>query len=114
MTTMDYARFNTHQLGDLLERSKGTEEGFQDRLEIWRRKLADANDLPTPDPVGKRLAFLLADARNQRRAVEQELAMRSSDDSARCRDVNRRTEKSAAAYDDTFAATRQMVPAVVV
>jgi hypothetical protein len=88
MTTIDYRRFGMTQLGHLLEQSKRLEQDFQDRFEA-RLQLGsadDANRASTPDPVARRLGFLLAKARNRRRAVVRELAMRVPGNSDPCGD----------------------------
>lgn len=121
MTAIDYAQFDTLRLGELLEQSKRREQDFHDRLETWRRKAGEASDAnlaPGPDPVAKRLGFLLADSRNQRRAVERELAMRLAEGSNRHSERkpgrgDRRTAEPTVAYGNTSAATPQTMPAVV-
>lgn len=88
MTTIDYRRFGMTQLGHLLEQSKRLEQDFQDRFEA-RLQLGfagDATRASNPDPVARRLGFLLAKARSRRRAVERELAMRLPGDSDPCGD----------------------------
>lgn len=114
MAAIDYTRFDTRRLGDLLEQSSRTEIDFQDRLETWQKKVAEASDAnlaPSPDPVAKRLGFLLVDTRKQRRAIERELAARLQQDSDRYGGGesdrgNRLFEVRAVAHDDAFSATQ--------
>ena len=82
MTAIDYARFDTRRLGELLEHWKRTEKDFALRLEgrLKKHRLTSrTNGAPVPDPVAKRLGFLLDDTRARRRALERELAMRPYD-----------------------------------
>ena len=114
---IDYTRFDERQLDELFERSRRSEEDFQRRLAAR----LDFPDLPKThraanlDPVAKRLWFLLAKARNERRAVGRELAMRRRygrnidelDFERRC------TEEPPLIDDNVSAAPRRTVPAVV-
>jgi hypothetical protein len=77
MPTIDHARFDARQLGDLLERATSSEKDFRHRLEARLRQRAGTGDAaPVADPVARRLAFLHAKAQNERRAVERALALR--------------------------------------
>jgi len=58
-----------------LERSRRVEEELGERLRVRVRQSADSADAHrAPDPVRKRLAFLLAKARDQAQAAGEELA----------------------------------------
>lgn len=78
MMPIDYTRFDERQLEELFERSTRLEDDFQRRLaaRLDFPDLPEAHRASNPDPVAKRLWFLLAKVRNERRAVGRELAMR--------------------------------------
>jgi hypothetical protein len=120
MTAIDYTHFDTRRLGELLERSKHTEADFEDRLEARLKKrleMGGADRAPNPDPVAKRLAFLAAKARTQRRAVEHELATRPRQNadqrSGSEATASNRCEEPTLANDNRSTTTRRMAPAVV-
>ena len=79
MIKIDYTGFGTRQLDQLFEHSKRSEQDLQHRLEARLRhaELPSTRHTFNLDPVAKRLGFLLAKIRGQRRAVGRELAMRS-------------------------------------
>lgn len=79
MMANDYSRSGNRQLEVLLGQAKRSEQDFQRRLDarLDRPALVDAHGSSNPDPVAKRLRFLLAKFRHERRAVERELAARS-------------------------------------
>ena len=78
MNKIDYTHFDSRQLRELFEHSKRSEQDFQGRLEarLNGAALLNADQALNPDPVMKRLGFLLARARDERRAVERELTTR--------------------------------------
>ena len=78
MMQIDYTRVDERQLDELFERSTRLEEDFQRRLaaRLDFPDLPEAHRASNLDPVAKRLWFLLAKVRNERRAVGRELAMR--------------------------------------
>ena len=58
-----------------LDRSRRVEEELAERLRVRLRQSAESADAHSePDPVRKRLEFLLAKARDQGQAAEDELA----------------------------------------
>jgi hypothetical protein len=118
MIPIDYTSFGTHQLAALLEQSKRSERDFQDRLET-RLRLGDvrrANHASNSDPVAKRLGFLLAKARNQRRGVEREFAMRLAEirtDATASPAAGSAVPKNRTDPANASAARRQTWPAVI-
>ncbi len=86
MATTAYAHFDTEQLCRLLMRTKRIEVDVRTRVtaradhvvEVGNDKLAG-----TPDPVRKKLSFLLLKWERQRRDVESELATRGDPDCSR-------------------------------
>jgi hypothetical protein len=105
MTVINYGRFITEELRDLLKDSERTEQDFQERLGNRTRKAGDAGESPEPDPLAMRLAFLVAKARQQRRAIEGELASRQVEKLHRNRDrkfdlTDRRTQPPEVALAD--------------
>lgn len=121
MMANDYRRFDTRQLKELGAQSRRSEEDFQRRLDarLRRSDLPNSPQTPSPDPVAKRLRFLIAKVRDERRAVERELAMRRGSGVRGLRDINElRCEGSCAEeppviHDDLSAATRPLSPAAV-
>ena len=120
MMPIDYTRFDESQLDELFEQAVRSEQDLQ-------RRLAARLDFPEPakahrasnsDPVAKRLGFLLAKVRNERRAVGQELAMRRRYGQPALRNIDNLrletscTEKPLVIDDYGSAATRRTVPAV--
>ena len=115
MTAIHYAHFDTRRLDDLLEQSQRTEIDFRKLLETWQEKLVERSDAdvpPTPDPVAKRLRYLLADARRRRRTFELELTRQLPGDSdRRNEDKTAHPAEPTIAHDHMSASTRQTVPA---
>jgi hypothetical protein len=80
MTWIDYAACAIGRLGELLEQVRRNEADLQDRLEARLNNPGRApQSLSDPDPVAKRLRFMLANVRARRQAVERELARRTPD-----------------------------------
>ena len=121
MRAIDYRRFGTRQLDELFERSKRSEQDLERPLaaRLDLAELPNAHRTSNSDPVAKRLGFLLAKFRNQRRAVEQELAMRRRYSELALRNIDELesekscTEEPPVTDGNLFAATRHIVPAVV-
>jgi hypothetical protein len=97
---IDYMRFDERQLDRLLAQSKRSEQDLERRLSA-RLELAARSTGSNPDPIPKRLRFLLAKVRKQRCAIEGELAARRRYDAsplrgsdvpatARCATMNER------------------------
>ena len=78
MMAVHYSHWGMRQLEHLAAQSRHSEEDFKRRLEArhLRDDRPDSHQAALPDPVAKRLGFLLAKARDERRAVERELAVR--------------------------------------
>jgi hypothetical protein len=76
-----YTHLNRPKLQELITRLARSEQDMEERLAA-REKQARETAADNPDPVRKRLFFLLLKQRKQRRATEKELAMRAIVDSS--------------------------------
>lgn len=121
MIAIGYARFDERRLRALCERSRRSEEDLRRRLaaRLGLPELPDSHRAFSLDPVAKRLGFLLAKVRNDRRAVERELAMRRRYGQPTLRDPDERdvesrcTEAAPVTDDNASADIRRAVPAAV-
>ena len=76
-----YTHLNRPKLRELIRRLARSEQDMEERLAAREKQVREAAE-DNPDPVRKRLFFLLLKQRKQRRAAEKELAMRASADSS--------------------------------
>jgi hypothetical protein len=77
-----YTHLDRPKLRELIRRLARSERDMEERLAAREKQVREAAE-DNPDPVRKRLFFLLLKQRKQRRAAEKELAMRASADSSR-------------------------------
>jgi hypothetical protein len=121
MKAIDYRRFSTRQLEALAAQSRRTEQDFERRLDasLNRADLPGSQQKSNPDPVAMRLGFLLAKVRDERRAIERELALRPrcgdqpSPDSDGLPREERCAESPPAVDGDLSAPIRPLLPAAV-
>ena len=76
-----YLHLDRPTLSEMIRSLARSEQDMQERLTAREKHVREAAQ-DNPDPVRKRLFFLLLKQREQRRAAEKELAMRASADSS--------------------------------
>jgi hypothetical protein len=116
MMAIDYGRFGRRQLEELGAQLRWSEQDFERRLDarLNRVDLPNSHQMSNPDPVAKKLGFLLAKVRDERRAVEREFAVRRRCGDQALRDMDELhcertcTEQPPVIYGDLSAATRRM------
>ena len=81
MVNDKYTHLNRPKLRELIGRLARSEQDMEERLAAREKQVREAAE-GSPDPVRKRLFFLLLKQRKQRRAAEKELVVRASADSS--------------------------------
>ena len=82
MVINEYTHLSHRRLCELLEHLTRSEQDFEQRLSARERQVPQAGE-DEPDPIRKRLHFLLLEHRIRRQAVEKELAAREKSERAR-------------------------------
>jgi len=82
MPTNEYTHLSLAKLCELSRHLTRSEQDMEERLAAREKQVREAGE-DKPDPVRKRLFFLLLSHWRQRQAVERELAIRENTDRAR-------------------------------
>ncbi len=83
MVTNEFTHLSKESLCKLIRQMKRSEEDLRERIATRAQQVGELGDkkhATLPDPVRKRLAFLLVKWEKQRRAAESELATRETSD----------------------------------
>ena len=82
MIVNEYTHLSPLERCELITHLRRSEQDIEERLTAWEQKVRETGD-DKPDPIRKRLSFLLLKHRKQRQATENELAAREHDERAR-------------------------------
>ena len=82
MIVNEYTRLSPLQRCELIAHLRRTEQDIEERLTAREQQVRETGE-DKPDPIRKRLSFLLLKQRRERRVVEAELATRENNERAR-------------------------------